>query len=287
MATTGRRQHRRGGHRNPAGQCRPGGGQRAAGGDEVVDEQDDPVRSRRGHRARERELARRGRRATGGAQPGGVRSARRRPEQKHRPGRRAGATQPEDGRPAQSLDVLTASGPGDGRIGQDRHEPDGRPRAGGAAVPAHRLQHDLRQHRRERTDEVAAAVLLVGDQGAAQRPVVGTGGDDRWQAGRTGVRPGRSRTAHGGATPDAERAAAAVTAGAPGRQEEVGEETDHGCDGRAPAAPVGRPDRQSVDDRSACGRSFGGVGPFRYSFLGERRRTGCERLECRRCCQPG
>lgn len=224
VSAAGGRQHRGGCHRHASRQRRRGGRQGAAGGHEIVDEHHHLTPRGTREPARGGEHAGRGRGSLRGGQAGGVGPDRGRHEHRHGPRGDAGEPQTGDGCPAQSLHVLPAPRPRDGRLGEDRHEPDTRRRCR-PGVQASHLEDGLRQQRREWTGELTPPVLLVRDQCPAQRPVIRAGGDDRRQAGWTGVRPGRPGTARRGTTSDAERTAVPAAAGAAGGQEEVGEET--------------------------------------------------------------
>ena len=149
--------------------------------------------------------------------------------------------------------MLATASAGDGGVRGDGDEPH----LPGGATQAQDLEDDTGQHGGEGLGELPPPALLVRQQSAADRPVVGAGRDDRRQLRRARVRPGQSGSAHGRQAVPAERTARTAAACAVRRQQEIGNEAEHECDGEPPAQSPGRPTRRSVDDGFLCGRPFG------------------------------
>ena len=245
MPTLGGGDRGRAGHHRPrAGERAGRRGQRAARRHEVVDEHHGRLRPRRwqgrGAAGVDPELPDRGAAALDGRQPGGVSCrpgmAENRDDRRGhvRPVQRArrGAGQP--------LHVLPTSEPGHRAAGGDRHQQH-------EAVPASPAAED-RQHRRgqrvaQHAHEVSASALLEGQQGGADGSGIGAGHRDRRQVRRARVRPVRPRMRQGGPAAGAERSPRAAAAGTRARQEEIGEDVDHGPTVAFGARP-GKPPRQ-------------------------------------------
>ena len=155
-------------------------------------------------------------------QPGGVRADAGGPQHREDAGGHARAAQEAARGGRQPLDVLTAAGPRDGRLGRHGHQPEP-PRPG-----AEHLGDGGGQRRGQRGGEVPAAPLLVGEQAGTGGAGVGRGDGERREAGGGRVGSVAPRGGKRGGTAGADRSPRTGAPHAATRQGQVGENGEHG-----------------------------------------------------------
>lgn len=220
------------------------GRQRAAGRHEVVDQDDDraprevpgaPARdpgANGGCRPGEAELAGGRADSLAGVEPGGVGSPAGGDEDRQHPGRRPRPGQIRGREVAEPVDVLTAAGPRDDRVGghRDQHHPGGRV----DGLPSEDLSEHPDQRGGQRARELPATSLLVGQERTADGAGVRARRDHGWQPGGTRVGPGRLRPAQRGQATPAQWTVRSPAADAGGGEKQVAQHSEHGSDGRPP-----------------------------------------------------
>ena len=159
----------------------------------------------------------------GRRQPGGVRTSGAESEDGGELRNHTPAPEGPDRHDGEPVDVLAAPTAGQRRGRGHRHQPE---HGTGRAVPDH-LLHRRSQRDPEDAGEVPPGPLLVGEQGIPDRAGVVGRHRQRRQAGRLRVGPVAAGPAQGTEAPGAERAARPGTAGAPARQQQVGQDIEH------------------------------------------------------------